>query len=97
MFQRQDDAYQTRVATAHDWLDSTVITNGGRRMMRDWIAHKVSEEFAMSPDWDNRWRTGGSVEELKREAHIDPASLLAGINKFAAARNLRLQRISWSA
>ena len=97
LFQRQDDAYQTRVATAHDWLDSTVITNGGRRMMRDWIAHKVSEEFAMSPDWDNRWRTGGSVEELKREAHIDPASLLAGINKFAAARILRLQRISWSA
>lgn len=29
----------------------------------------------MSGDWDDRWRTDGSVEELKREGHIDPESL----------------------
>jgi transketolase len=72
-----------------------VITNGGRRLMHDWIAHKVSAEYAMSTDWDDRWRTGGSVDELKREAHIDPDSLLAGIRRFALARDDRLRRISW--
>jgi transketolase len=50
----------------------------------------------MSPDWDNRWRTGGRVEELKLEAHIDPGHLLAGIEKFARDREQRLKRISWS-
>jgi transketolase len=97
LFQMQPPSYRDQIASPRDWLDSTVITNAGRRMMRDWIAHKVSEEYAMSPDWDNRWRTGGSVDELKLEAHIDPASLLAGITKFAKERDARLKRISWSA
>jgi transketolase len=96
LFQRQDNAYKDKIASRTDWLDSTVITNGGRRLMRDWIAHKESERYAMSPDFDNRWRTGGSVEELKLEAHIDPASLLTGIEKFAKERKQRLERISWS-
>ncbi len=96
LFQRQDAKYKEKVLSHADWLDSTVITNGGRRLMRDWIAHKESEHYAMSPDFDNRWRTGGSVEELKLEAHIDPASLLTGIEKFAKDRKQRLERISWS-
>ena len=95
LFVRQEASYREGVASAADWLDSTVITNGGRRLMHDWIAHKVSAEYAMSTDWDDRWRTGGSVDELKREAHIDPDSLLAGIRRFALARDDRLRRISW--
>ena len=58
--------------------------------MHDWIASKVSEQYAMSSDWDNRWRTGGSVEEIKREAHIDPDSLWDGIARFAKDRDQRL-------
>ena len=34
-------------------------------------ANKVAERYAMTSDWDDLWRTGGNVEELKREAHID--------------------------
>lgn len=94
LFQRQDAAYRERVMSHTDWLDSTVITNGARRLMHDWLAHKVAEEYAMSSDWDDRWRTGGSVEELKVEAHIDPASLLTGITKFAQERGQRLKRIA---
>ena len=52
----------------------------------------VAEQYAMSSDWDDRWRTGGNVEELKREAHIDPDSLWAGIAKFAKERGQRLAR-----
>lgn len=91
LFQLQDRAYQDRVLPRPDWLDSTVITNGARRLMHDWLPHKVAEHYAMSSDWDDRWRTGGSVAELKREAHIDPASLLAGIRHFAADRQERLR------
>jgi transketolase len=93
LFQMQPESYRERVLPHDDWLDSTVITNGARRLMHDWLPHKVAEEYAMSSDWDNRWRTGGSVEELKKEAHIDPDSLRAGIERFAADRAKRLQRI----
>jgi transketolase len=90
LFQIQDQAYRDAVLPHDDWMDSTVITNGSRRGMHDWLPHKIAERYAMTSDWDDRWRTGGSVEELKREAHIDPASLWAGIERFAAARDERL-------
>ncbi len=94
LFQRQDEAHRKRVLPREDWLDSTVITNGARRLMHDWLPHKVAERYAMSPDWDDRWRTGGSVEELKKEAHIDPMSLWEGIARFARDRKQRLREIA---
>ena len=94
LFQVQDAAYREAVLPRGDWLDSTVITNGARRLMHDWLPHRVAERFAMSSDWDDRWRTGGSVEELKVEAHIDPAALWEGIGRFAAARAERLAELT---
>ena len=94
LFQRQDRAYRDDILPRADWLDSTVITNGARRLMHDWLPHKVAEKYAMSSDWDNRWRTGGSVSELKVEGKLDPESLMAGIRRFAADRDERLQRLA---
>lgn len=91
LFQRQSREYRDQVLPRPDWLDSTVITNGARRLMHDWLPHKVAEHYAMSSDWDDRWRTGGSVEEVKREAHLDPDSLLEGIEKFVRDREERLR------
>jgi transketolase len=93
LFRLQDETYRRSVLPHDDWLDSTVITNGARRLMHDWLPHKVAERYAMSSDWDDRWRTGGSVEELKKEAHIDPDSLWKGIERFAAAREDRLREL----
>jgi transketolase len=93
LFRLQSEAYRESVLPAADWLDSTVITNGARRLMHDWLPHRVAEEYAMSSDWDDRWRTGGNVEELKQEAHIDPQSLLEGLRRFARDRAQRLARI----
>ncbi|MFT6714763.1 MAG: transketolase [Planctomycetota bacterium] len=90
LFQLQDKDYRDKVLSREDWLDSTVITNGARRLMHDWLPNKVAESYAMSSDWDNRWRTGGSMDEIKREAHIDPESLWEGICRFAAEREMRL-------
>jgi transketolase len=90
LFQRQPESYRDSVLPWPDWVDSTVITNGARRLMHDWLPHKLAERYAMSSDWDDRWRTGGSVEELKKEAHIDADSLWAGIARFAAEREQRL-------
>ena len=94
LFRMQDEGYRTWVLPREDWLDSTVVTNGSRRGMHDWLAHKTAERYAMSSDYDDRWRTGGSVEELKREAHIDPDSLWEGISRFAKERKARLRELA---
>ena len=93
LFMREDEAYRTSVLPNEDWVDSTVISNGSRRVVSDWLHNRVSHRYAMTSDWDDRWRTGGSVAELKIEAHIDPASLEAGIRRFAADRKARLAEL----
>ncbi|UCE06946.1 MAG: transketolase [bacterium] len=93
LFKLQPESYQKSIVSDSDWLDSTVMTNAARRNMHDWIYTKFSEEYAMSSDWDNRWRTGGSVEELCEEAHISPGWLFKGIERFVRERPKRLKRI----
>jgi len=61
--------------------------------MHDWLSSKTAERYAMSSDHDDRWRTGGSVEEIKREARLDPESLWEGICKFAEERDARLAEL----
>ena len=95
LFQLQTQAYRDSILPREDWLDSTVITNGSKRSVHDWLAHKTAERYTMSSDWDDRWRTGGSGTEIREEAHLDPANLEAGIRKFASERDQRIAEISF--
>jgi transketolase len=85
LFRRQSEAYRDAVLSHDDWLDSTSITNGAKKLMHDCTLHHVAEEYAMSSDFDDRWRTGGNV--------ADPDSLWAGITKFANERTKRLKSL----
>jgi len=69
------------------------ITNGARRLMHDWLDNKVAEAYSLSSDWDNRWRTGGTVDEVMDEAHLSPEWILKGIERFASERAQRLAAI----
>ena len=62
--------------------------------MHDWLNNKVAEEYTLSTDWDNRWRTGGNLTEVIEEAHLSPKWILAGIERFVADRDERLNRLS---
>ena len=62
--------------------------------MHPWLSSKVAEGYAMTSDHDNRWRTGGSLDEVKAEAQLDAKSLLAGIRRFAADRETRLSALA---
>ena len=70
-----------------------VITNGARSLMQRWIVNPVVEEYTMSPDFDNRWRSGGSLEQIVEESRLDSESLWKGIVKFADERDKRLERL----
>jgi transketolase len=93
LFRLQPKSYQESIITPGDRLDLTYITNGSRRLMRDWITHRIADEYAMSSDFDNRWRTGGTVDEVMEEAHLSQDWLLKGIQRFASEREQRLARI----
>ena len=93
LFQKQHESYRNSIIAPNEWHDAMVITNGGRRLMHKWMANKIVEEYSLSPDWDNRWRTGGTVDEIVDEAHLSPRWLWAGITKFATNRRDRLESI----
>jgi transketolase len=93
LFSRQPQTYQERVLSPSDWLDSMTITNGAKILMHYWLAHQVAADYSLSSDWDNRWRTGGTVDEVLEEAHISPRWLFSGIERFVEEREERLGRI----
>jgi transketolase len=93
LFALQPEEYRTRVLSPADRADSTVITTQARWLMHDWLFNKVAEEYALSSDWDNHWRTGGSVDEVLDEAHLTPRWILQGIERFVNERQQRLARL----
>ena len=46
----------------------------------------------MSSDWDDQWLTGGLEGDVIAEAHLDPASIVKGVTRFAQDRDARLER-----
>jgi transketolase len=93
LFRRQDAAWRERVAPLADRWDAMVITNRGLRLASDWIANPVVAEYSLSSDRDDRWRTGGTVEEVIDEAGLAPHHLLAGIERFVRDRDARLRQL----
>ena len=92
LFARQDAAYRSATVEAADRFDSMVITNGAYKLMRDWADDPIVHEYSLSSDWDDRWRTGGSVEEVMEEAHLDSGHILEAVERFARERPDRLRR-----
>lgn len=93
LFALQPQSYQECVLTAADKMDSTVITTQARALMRDWMFNYLAEEYALSADWDDRWRTGGALDDVLEEAHLSPRHLLTGIERFVSSRKERLARL----
>ena len=93
LFALQDEAYRESIASTAARWDAMCITNRSLRTMREWIANPVVAEYSLASDWDNRWRTGGSVEEVVDEAHLGPGHILDGIKRFATERGARLAKL----
>lgn len=91
LFNCQPADYRDKVLSPGDKANSTVITTQARWLMHDWLFNKVAESYALSSDWDNRWRTGGDVNDVIEEAHLSPEWVLKGIRKFAEEKEERLR------
>ena len=60
------------------------------------LKNDIVEEYSLSPDFDNRWRTGGSFEQIVLEAKLDPQSIWDGIFRFAFDRSKRINKLKKS-
>jgi transketolase len=90
LFRLQDRAYRESVIGPADGVDAMVVTNGAFKLMRDWAEGSIVREYSLSADWDDRWRTGGTLEEVIEEAHLDSDHVLAAIERFVSERPKRL-------
>jgi transketolase len=90
LFATQDRAYRDSVVGPADRVDAMVVTNGAFTLMHPWAEGPGVREYSLSADWDERWRTGGTIEEVMEEAHLDSGHILEAIKRFAAERSKRL-------
>lgn len=92
LFRRQPAEYRDRILPEAAQFDCMVISNRSRRLMWDWVRNPMADEYALTSDWDDRWRTGGSVDEVLAEAKLSAADIAAGIERFVRERPKRLSR-----
>ncbi len=92
LFERQPQAYRDAVLPDAALLDAMVISTGTRRVWPVRNLGPLTDEYSLTSDWDNQWLTGGLEKDVIAEAHLDPDSVFAAIQRFAADRDQRLAR-----
>jgi transketolase len=92
LFDRQPEAYRHAVLPPEAYYDLMVVSTGTRRVWPVRNLGPLADEYSLTSDWDNQWLTGGLEPEVIAEAHLDEASIFAGIERFAGERDERIER-----
>jgi transketolase len=92
LFDRQPESYRHSLLPPEAYYDAMVVSTGTRRVMPVRNLGPLTDDYSLTSDWDNQWLTGGLEPEVIKEAHLDEASIFAGIQRFANDRNERLTR-----
>ena len=82
LFRAQPAEYRESVLSAAERADAYAITNRARRLMIDWVSRELTAENCLSSDFDDRWRTGGTLDEVIEEAHLTTAHIAEGIAHY---------------
>src|SRR5262249_4260260 len=92
LFDRQPESYRHSVLPPEACYDLMVVSTGTRRVWPVKNAGPLTDEYSLTSDWDNQWLTGGIEPDVIAEAHLDGKSVFAGIERFAKARDERIER-----
>lgn len=93
LFRTQSTDYQHSVMPDSQLLDCMVITTFTKRVLPLSGLGPLTEQYTLSSDFDDRWRTGGLEEDVIAESRLDPDSILKGIRRFVHDRSQRLNRL----
>ena len=92
LFDRQPEAYRNAVLPPEARQDLMFVMSGTRRMWPLRNVGSLTDEYSLTADWNNQWLTGGLEADVIAEAHLDPTSIFAGVQRFAQDRARRLTR-----
>jgi transketolase len=92
LFDRQPEAYRHAVLPPEAAEDLMFVTTGTRRMWPLRSVGPLADDYSLTSDQENVWLTGGSEADVIAEAHLDPASIFAAVQRFASERPQRLER-----
>src|SRR5437667_9766005 len=92
LFDRQPEAYRNDVLPPEARQDLMFVMSGTRRMWPLRNVGSLTDEYSLTADQDNVWLTGGTEADVIAEAHLDPDSIFAGVQRFAHERPTRLSR-----
>jgi transketolase len=92
LFRLQPHSYQESILPDDVRYDSMFVTTMTKRIPVIANLGPLTEEYSLTADWDDRWRTGGSEADVIAESRLDPQSILDGIRRFARDRSERLKR-----
>ncbi|GAC1651474.1 MAG: hypothetical protein NVS9B15_11720 [Acidobacteriaceae bacterium] len=90
LFDRQPQEYRDSVLPPEARYDLMVVSTGTRRM---WPLHDLgplTDEYSLTSDFDDCWRSGGLEAEVIAEAHLDSDSIFTGVQRFANERERRM-------
>jgi len=68
------------------------VTTGTGLVLLHLGAGRLTGGYSPLSDWHDRWLTGGLEPDVIAEAHLDEASVIAGVVRFAEERDARLTR-----
>ena len=92
LFDRQPESYRRSVLPPEAYYDLMVVSTGTRRVWPIRDLGPLTDQYSLTSDWDNQWLTSGLEPDVIAEAHLDPDSIFAGIQRFAQEREKRLTR-----
>ena len=90
LFDRQPQAYRDSVLPPEARYDLMIVSTGTRRVWPLRNLGPLTDEYSVTSDFDNCWRTGGLELDVIKEAHLDPDSIFSGVQRFANERERRI-------
>ena len=90
LFDRQPEAYRRSVLPPEAYYDAMVVSTGTRRMWPIRDLGPLTDAYSLTSDWDHQWLTSGMEKEVIEEAHLDPASIFSGVQRFANEHDQRI-------
>jgi transketolase len=92
LFDRQSDEYKQSVISDAEKFDMMVVTTGTRRIWPVTGVGPLTDEYSLTSDWDNQWLSGGTEDDVIKEAHLDKDSIFNAVKRFADEHDARMSK-----
>ena len=90
LFDRQPESYRNSVLPTEAYYDAMVVSTGTHRVWPVKNLGPLTDKYSLVSDHSDEWLTGGTEADVIAEAHLDPDSIFAGVQRFASERNQRI-------